>query len=134
MNDPCYLDFSIGGKPQGRVLLGLYDHITPNTCENFRSLCAGDKGLAKASGKPLHYKGSISHRVIPGFMIQLGDFTNFNGTGGESIYGAKFADENFKMKHNRPALLSMANGFSLSLSFLSSLSFFLIFSSYPSAL
>lgn len=103
-----FFDIKIGGKNAGRVTFELYNDVVPKTAENFRALCTGEKGKTK-SGKPLHYKGSTFHRVIKQFMIQGGDFTAGNGTGGESIYGAKFEDENFNIKHERPFLLSMAN-------------------------
>jgi len=103
-----FFDVTIGGKLAGRVTFELYNDLVPKTAENFRALCTGEKGLGKM-GKPLHYKGSVFHRVIKQFMIQGGDFTAGNGTGGESIYGAKFEDENLTLKHDRPFLLSMAN-------------------------
>ncbi|KAK2065542.1 cyclophilin type peptidyl-prolyl cis-trans isomerase/CLD [Colletotrichum caudatum] len=103
-----FFDITVGGKPVGRITMELYSDLVPKTAENFRCLCTGEKGLGK-SGKPLHYKGSTFHRVIKQFMIQGGDFTAGNGTGGESIYGAKFEDEAFPVKHDRPFLLSMAN-------------------------
>lgn len=107
-NPLVYLDIAINQREVGRVVLELYNDVAPKTAENFRQLCTGEAGIGKA-GKPLHFQGSIFHRVIPGFMIQGGDFTNFNGTGGESIYGEKFADETFDLKHTEPGLLSMAN-------------------------
>ncbi|KAH7325792.1 cyclophilin type peptidyl-prolyl cis-trans isomerase/CLD [Stachybotrys elegans] len=103
-----FFDVTIGGKPAGRITMELYADLVPKTAENFRCLCTGEKGLGK-TGKPLHYKGSVFHRVIKEFMIQGGDFTAGDGTGGESIYGNKFEDEAFPKKHERPFLLSMAN-------------------------
>merc|ERR1719223_836942 len=102
-----FFDISIGGQNAGRVTIELFAD-TPITSENFRALCTGEKGVG-GSGKPLHFKGCKYHRIIPGFMAQGGDFTRGNGTGGESIYGNKFADENFNHKHTGSGILSMAN-------------------------
>jgi len=103
-----FFDITIGGQPAGRIEMTLRADVVPITAENFRCLCTGEKGMGTA-GKPLHFKGSAFHRVITDFMCQGGDFTRGNGTGGESIYGNKFADENFKLTHTGGGVLSMAN-------------------------
>lgn len=93
----CFFDIEVGGLSLGRVVFELFADISPKTCENFRCLCNGDKGVGKSTNKPLHYKGIIFHRVVKDFMIQGGDFSAGNGTGGESIYGGTFAGEWVKM-------------------------------------
>ena len=103
-----FFDVEIDGSAAGRIVFGLFGDEVPKTADNFAALCTGEKGTGK-SGKPLHYKGSSFHRIINGFMAQGGDFTSGDGRGGESIYGEKFPDENFNIKHSKPHLLSMAN-------------------------
>merc|ERR1719482_2213277 len=107
-NPVVFFDMTIGGQEAGRIEMELRADVVPGTAENFRCLCTGEKGVGK-SGKPLHFKGSSFHRVISDFMAQGGDFTAGNGTGGESIYGMKFKDENFTKKHTNRGDLSMAN-------------------------
>ena len=104
----AYFDIEIDGKPEGRIVFGMFGDTVPLTVDNFVKLCTGEMGTGK-SGKPLHFKGSAFHRIIQGFMAQGGDFTLGDGRGGESIYGEKFKDENFNLKHTKPNLLSMAN-------------------------
>jgi peptidylprolyl isomerase len=108
-NPQVFFDMTIGGEPAGRIIMRLRADVVPKTVENFRCLCTGEKGTDEGSGKPIHFKGTTFHRVIPGFMCQGGDFTAGNGTGGVSIYGNKFEDENFTLKHTSPGILSMAN-------------------------
>jgi peptidylprolyl isomerase len=111
MNPKVFFEITIGDEAAGRIEMELFADACPKTAENFRALCTGEKGMGKA-GKPLHFKGSVFHRIIPDFMCQGGDFTLGNGMGGESIYGAKFEDETFQGKagkHVGPGILSMAN-------------------------
>ena len=108
VTEKVYFDIEVDGNSAGRIVFGMFGDTVPKTVKNFSTLAEGSAGVGN-SGKPLHFKGSGFHRIIPGFMAQGGDFTNGNGTGGESIYGMKFQDENFNLKHSRPYLLSMAN-------------------------
>lgn len=106
----AFFDVSIGGKPAGRVVMGLHGNVVPQTVKNFETLCRGTETMGNLR---LAYEGSTFHRIIPNFMIQAGDYTMHDGTGGRSIYGTeydgRFADENFQLKHVGPGILSMAN-------------------------
>ncbi len=103
----CFFDITIDGKKEGTIVIGVFGKIVPKTADNFMAICKGDK--KGSTGKLLTYTGNKFHRIIPSFMLQGGDITNGDGTGGESIYGAKFKDENFTKKHLGPGYLSMAN-------------------------
>ena len=107
-NPKVFFKVAANGKSIGEIVFELRADVVPKTAENFRQLCIGNSGKAP-SGQPLTFKNTGFHRIIPEFMCQGGDFTRGNGTGGWSIYGAKFNDENFKLKHDTPGLLSMAN-------------------------
>ncbi|KAF9606512.1 hypothetical protein IFM89_025885 [Coptis chinensis] len=108
-NPLVFLDVVIdGGRPE-KIVIELFSDVVPKTAENFRALCTGEKGTGSCTKKQLHFKGSLFHRIIKGFMVQGGDFSKRDGTGGESIWGGRFADENFKLSHNEAGLLSMAN-------------------------
>ena len=111
-NQSAFAAFPVYGARDklGRIVIQLFNDVVPKTAENFRALCTGEKGYSSSDKeKMLHFKGSIFHRVVKRFMLQGGDFQNKNGTGGESIYGENFEDEDLTMKHNSPGLLSMAN-------------------------
>uniref|UniRef100_A0A803KXT8 peptidylprolyl isomerase n=1 Tax=Chenopodium quinoa TaxID=63459 RepID=A0A803KXT8_CHEQI len=104
----CFLDISIGGELEGRIVVELYNNVVPKTAENFRALCTGELGISPISGRPLHFKGIPFHRIVKGALIQGGDISG-GESGGESIYGSTFEDENFELRHERKGMLSMVN-------------------------
>ncbi|EAY01257.1 cyclophilin, putative [Trichomonas vaginalis G3] len=107
-NPRVWFDISIDGAAAGRIVIELFVDRVPKTAENFRMLCTGEKGVGR-SGAKLHYKGCKFHRIIPHFLIQSGDFISNDGTSNESVYGQRFEDENFSVKHDQPYIVSMAN-------------------------
>ncbi|KAM7250644.1 hypothetical protein ACFE04_022527 [Oxalis oulophora] len=109
VNTRCYLDIAIGGELEGRLVVELYSDIVPKTAENFRALCTGENGVSPNTGLLLHYKGVRFHKITRGYTIEGGDISAGDGSGGESIYGATFEDENFILKHERKGMLSMVN-------------------------
>ena len=109
VTDKVFFDITIDGVAAGRIVFGMFGNLVPKTVRNFKLLATGTEGMGMVYRRPLHYKGSRFHRIIPDFMAQGGDFVNGNGTAGESIYNGKFEDENFFIKHTKPYLLSMAN-------------------------
>ncbi|WVZ62112.1 hypothetical protein U9M48_011897 [Paspalum notatum var. saurae] len=108
-NPHVFMDISIGGGSAEKIVFELFANVVPKTAENFRALCTGQKGLGPSTLKPLYYRGTNFHRIVKGFVAQGGDFSKGDGSGGESIYGGKFPDENFRLMHDQPGLLSMAN-------------------------
>merc|ERR1712156_704885 len=109
VTDKVYFDVTINNENAGRIVFGLFGDVVPRTVENFVALADGTAGKSHISDHELDFWGSSFHRIIPGFMAQGGDFTHGDGTGGESIYGMTFDDENFDLHHSKPYLLSMAN-------------------------
>lgn len=109
ITDKVFFEIEVDGNSAGRIVLGLFGKVAPKTVQNFKSLCACDKGRGKLSGKDLCYKNTPIHRIIPNFLIQGGDFTHHNGVGGECIWGGKFEDETFELLHNKRYLLAMSN-------------------------
>jgi cyclophilin family peptidyl-prolyl cis-trans isomerase len=104
-----YLEFELDGEPLGQIQANLFQDLAPLACGNFLKLCIGGSGFCKETGKPLCYKSSLVHKVIPNYLMQFGDFIYNNGSGGMSIYGKEFSDENLSYSHNRRGLLAMAN-------------------------